>query len=62
MTGTSAWFWRRKAYDGTVGSVKLGRRLLIPRTEIVRFIKAGSRSRSPKRDPAQIAETKPPVS
>jgi excisionase family DNA binding protein len=38
MTGTSPWFWRRKAYAGTVSSVKLGTRLLIPRAEIERFI------------------------
>jgi excisionase family DNA binding protein len=46
MTGTSPWFWRRKAYDGTVGSVKLGRRLLIPRAEIDRYIQESTRPRS----------------
>lgn len=45
MTGTSPWFWRRKAYDGTVASVKLGRRLLIARVEINRFIRASTRPR-----------------
>jgi excisionase family DNA binding protein len=58
MTGTSPWFWRRKAYDGTVGSVNLGRRLLIPRAEIERFIKAGSRARLPKSEPAKVAEAR----
>ena len=42
MTGTSPWFWRRKAYDGTIGSVKLGRRLLIARAEIDRYILEGT--------------------
>jgi excisionase family DNA binding protein len=46
MTGTSHWFWRRKAYDGTIASVKLGRRLLISRSEIERYIQEGTRPRS----------------
>lgn len=46
MTGTSPWFWRRKAYDGTVASVKLGRRLLIARAEIDRVIRASTRPRA----------------
>jgi excisionase family DNA binding protein len=55
MTGMSAWFWRRKAYNGTVSSVKFGRRLLIPRAEIERFIHENTRPRVP----GSVAETKP---
>ena len=45
MTGTSTWFWRRKAYDGTVSSVKFGTRLLIPRSEVERLIAENTRPR-----------------
>jgi excisionase family DNA binding protein len=38
MTGVSRWTWRRWAYSGKVASVKLGSRLLIPRSEISRLI------------------------
>jgi Helix-turn-helix domain len=38
MTGMSPWTWRRWAYAGKVASVKLGNRLLIPRSEIERLI------------------------
>ena len=44
-TGVSRWTWRRWAYDGKVSSVKLGRRLLIPTTEIERLIEANTRPR-----------------
>jgi hypothetical protein len=45
MTGLSEWTWRRYAYEGTVRSVKIGRRLLIPKAEIQRIISANSRPR-----------------
>jgi excisionase family DNA binding protein len=38
VTGMSPWTWRRWAYAGKVASVKLGNRLLIPRSEIDRLI------------------------
>jgi hypothetical protein len=46
MTGMSAWTWRRYAYSGVVPSVKLGKRLLIPRKAILEHIAANTR---PKR-------------
>ena len=38
MTGLSRWTWRRSAYAGTVASVKIGRRLFIPVSEVRRVI------------------------
>jgi hypothetical protein len=46
LTSMSVWFWRRRAYKGTVSSVKIGRRLLIPRTEIERMITENTRPRT----------------
>jgi excisionase family DNA binding protein len=43
QTGISRWTWRRWAYDGKVGSVKLGRRLLIPLAEIERLVAENTR-------------------
>jgi len=45
--GISVWWLRRKAYEGEVASVKLGRgrKLLIPRSEIDRLIQEGTRPR-----------------
>jgi len=45
VTGVSRWTWRRWAYDGKVTSVKLGKRLLIPRTEIARLVSENLRPR-----------------
>ena len=45
LTGVSRWTWRRWAYDGKVSSVKLGKRLLIPASEISRLVAEGTRSR-----------------
>lgn len=42
-TGVSRWTWRRWAYDGKVGSVKLGKRLLIPVAEIDRLVSENTR-------------------
>ena len=42
-TGVSRWTWRRWAYQGKVGSVKLGKRLLIPATEVKRLVAENSR-------------------
>jgi len=43
LTGISRWTWRRWCYDGKLSSVKLGRRLLIPASEIERLVAAGTR-------------------
>jgi hypothetical protein len=48
MTGTSAWFWRKRAYAGQISSVKFGTRLLIPRSEIERIIRENTRPRLAK--------------
>lgn len=45
LTGISRWSWRRWAYDGKVSSVKLGKRLLIPASEISRLVDEGMRPR-----------------
>jgi hypothetical protein len=41
--GPSEWTWRRWAYTGRIGSVKLGSRLLLPVSECERLIQAGTR-------------------
>lgn len=46
-TGSSPWTWRQMAYRGKVASVKLGTRLLIPRAEVERVMRQGTR---PARD------------
>jgi hypothetical protein len=43
MTGRSQWTWRRDAYEGKVASVKLGRLLKIPLSEVRRVMSAGYR-------------------
>lgn len=43
LTGISRWTWRRWAYDGRVASVKLGKRLLIPASEIQRLVAQNTR-------------------
>ena len=43
VTGVSKWTWRRWAYDGKVASVKFGKRLLIPTTEIDRLVAENTR-------------------
>ena len=48
LTGVSRWTWRRWAYDGKVESVKLGKRLLIPRAEISRLVNENTRPRIKK--------------
>src|SRR5262249_28394803 len=45
VTGVSRWTWRRWAYSGKVNSVKLGRRLLIPASEISRLVAENMRPR-----------------
>jgi|HubBroStandDraft_6_1064221.scaffolds.fasta_scaffold292704_3 hypothetical protein len=47
ISGISRWTWRSKAYAGDVESSKVGRRLLIPITEVKRLIEEGRR---PRRD------------
>jgi hypothetical protein len=43
MTGRSQWTWRRDAYEGRVASVKLGRLLRIPLSEVRRIMAEGLR-------------------
>jgi hypothetical protein len=45
MTGRSRWSWRRDCYSGAVTSVKIGRRLFIPVSEIHRVIAENTRPR-----------------
>jgi hypothetical protein len=45
VTGRSKWTWRRDAYEGKIASVKVGRRLLIPVSEIRRVMAEGLRPR-----------------
>lgn len=45
FSGLSRWTWRAWAYSGRVASVKAGRRLLIPVTEIRRVMADGMRPR-----------------
>lgn len=42
-TGVSRWTWRRWALDGKIASVKLGRRLVIPISEIERLVAENTR-------------------
>ena len=48
VTGVSRWTWRRWAYDGKVASVKLGKRLLIPTSEIERLVAENTRPSLPE--------------
>jgi excisionase family DNA binding protein len=45
MTGISRWTWRRWAYDGKIASVKMGKRLLIPTSELERLVTENLRPR-----------------
>jgi hypothetical protein len=43
--GISVWTLRKRAYLGDVASVKIGAKLLIPKSEIARIIQDGTRPR-----------------
>lgn len=45
MTGRSRWSWRKDCYSGRIASVKIGRRLLIPASELRRVLAEGTRPR-----------------
>jgi hypothetical protein len=45
MTGRSRWSWRRDCYSGAVASVKIGRRLFVPVSEVHRVIAENTRPR-----------------
>lgn len=45
MTGRSRWSWRQDAYQGRIASTKIGRRLLLPISEIRRVLDQGMRPR-----------------
>lgn len=47
ISGVSRWTWRARAYAGDVESIKVGRRLLIPLSEVHRLLNEGRR---PRRD------------
>jgi len=49
LTGVSKWTWRRWSYDGKIASVKLGKRLLIPASEIERLVTENTRPRLAER-------------
>ena len=43
--GISQWILRRRAYSGEIRSIKVGTRLLIPRSECERLLNEGMRER-----------------
>jgi hypothetical protein len=45
MTNRSRWSWRRDCYSGAVASVKIGRRLFVPVSEVRRVIAESTRPR-----------------
>jgi len=45
MTGRSRWSWRRDCYSGAIASVKIGRRLFVPISEVRRVIAECTRPR-----------------
>jgi hypothetical protein len=45
MTGRSRWSWRRDCYSGAIASVKIGRRLFVPISEVRRVIAENTRPR-----------------
>jgi hypothetical protein len=59
ISGVSRWTWRARAYAGDVESIKVGRRLLIPLSEVHRLLNEGRR---PRRDglPAGVPSGKRP--
>ena len=46
--GLSSWTIRRWAYSGRIGSVKLGKRLLIPVVELERLVRENMRPALPQ--------------
>jgi hypothetical protein len=55
MTGRSRWSWRRDCYSGVVTSVKIGRRLFLPVSEVHRVIAENIRFRVISPAPAHSA-------
>jgi hypothetical protein len=45
LTGRLRWSWRKDAYSGRIASVKCGRRLLLPVSEVRRILAEGLRPR-----------------
>jgi hypothetical protein len=45
LSGMSRWTWRSYAYKGKIASTKVGKRLLIPLTEVRRVLAEGTRPR-----------------
>jgi hypothetical protein len=46
MTDRSRWSWRKDAYSGRIASCKIGRRLLLPLSEVQRIMAEGFRPRA----------------
>jgi excisionase family DNA binding protein len=51
--GISVWTLRKKAYDGDVAFVKIGVKLLIPESEMVRIVQEGMRPRRSVGNPVE---------
>jgi hypothetical protein len=45
ISGRSRWSWRRDCYSGAIASVKIGRRLFVPISEVRRVIAENTRPR-----------------
>lgn len=45
LSGLSRWTWRRYCYSGAVASVKIGRRLFVPVSEVRNLIQRNTRPR-----------------
>ena len=43
--GISVWTLRKKVYGGDIASVKIGAKLLVPESEMVRLVREGMRPR-----------------
>jgi len=59
LSGISRWTWRQMAYRRRITSCKIGRRLLLPVSEVRRVLQEGMRHRLPdtKEDRALIVRT-----
>jgi hypothetical protein len=55
LSGISRWTWRRMAYDGRVASSKVGRRLLLPISEVRRVMAEGMRPAIPEHERKETA-------
>jgi Helix-turn-helix domain len=49
ITGKSKWSWRRMCYSGRISSVKLGKSLLVPVSELERLMAENTRPSAPEK-------------